>query len=503
MRLHRDFALASPIAALLMLALLTPAASALNEFQRIKANDAAMNDNFGIAAAIDGGVAIIGSWKDDDTAEGSGSAYMFRNPGTGVWSQLDKLNAADAAMNDNFGASVAIGSNTAVIGAPFDDGRGSAYIFRDDGTGNWSQLDKLLAGDGALNDQFGVSVAISGNTAVVGANFDNGKIGSAYVFRDIGSGDWQQVTRLSSNDGTAGDEFGNSVAISGNTILVGAHFESNAGGPVAGAVYVFQDNGVAWIQVDKLMASDGSLSKQFGTSVALSSNSAIIGAIGDSTSGLQSGAAYVFLRDGLFAWHQIDKLTASDAAAFDQFGASVALSGTTAVVGASRDGDGGADAGSAYLFRDNGTGNWNQVAKLRASDVQAGDTLGSAVGISGNTALVGAPLANMTTDSGAAYLYAVVAGLAGDYNANGRVDASDYVVWRNSQGQVGSSLPADGNGDGAVNQADYQLWRENYGLGVPAIAAGSAASVPEPATAALLCLAAGLLACRRQALPRL
>ena len=152
-------------------------ALALTEFQRIKANDKADNDNFGISVGISGGLAVVGSWKDDDVAENAGSAYIFRNPGSGTWSQFDKLIASDAAKDDNFGSAVAIGGNTAVVGAPFDDGRGSAYIFRDNGSGDWMQLDKLLASDGAAADQFGVSVAVSGNTAVVGAIKGNGGTG--------------------------------------------------------------------------------------------------------------------------------------------------------------------------------------------------------------------------------------------------------------------------------------------------------------------------------------
>src|SRR5262245_59549781 len=145
--------------------LLSPAALALNEFQKVKASDAAASDSFGNSLGISGAFAIVGSWNDDDTAENSGSAYVFRNPGSGTWFQHQKLHASDAAMGDNFGASVSISGSVAVVGAPFDDNRGSAYVYRDNGAGNWSQIDKLLANDGAAEDSFGFSVAVSGNTA--------------------------------------------------------------------------------------------------------------------------------------------------------------------------------------------------------------------------------------------------------------------------------------------------------------------------------------------------
>jgi hypothetical protein len=480
-----------PVCAIGLLLLFAPQSFAINEFQSITAADAADNDNFGFSVGMSGNTAILGAYRDNDGGVNAGSAYIFRNPGSGVWSQLDKLVATDAAANDNFGTSVAIAGNTAVIGAPFDNtGRGAAYIFRDNGAGDWTQLDKLLAGDPAIGDTLGLSVAISGNTAIVGAPGKGGSAGAAYVFRDNGAGDWQQITKLTANDGVGGDEFGFSVALSGNTALVGARFDSTPALGAAGAVYVFQDNGGNnWPQVTKLLPSDPTTSKQFGTSVAFTSNTAVIGAIGDNTNGILSGAAYIFQRDASQVWQQKEKLTASDAATEDEFGYSVGIDGNTVVVGAWQDDDPEIGSGSAYLFRTDSLGSWNQVAKLRASDQEQGDAFGSASAISGGVSLVGASLANNGTDSGAGYLYNVPNVLAGDFNGNGRVDAADIVVWRNTLNQIGAGLPADGNGDGVVNQADRALWRRNFGLSAAAAVSGSTALVPEPSTAALLALA--------------
>ena len=391
--------------------------------------------------------------------------------------------------------------------------------------------------------------------AVIGARKHNGSVGAAYVFRDNGASDWQQIGKLTPNDSAALSEFGTSVAISGNTILVGAPFNSNAPFAADGAVYVFHDNGSGiWNPAGKLLPSDGAINKQFGTAVAFSSNTAVIGAINDNTTAGNAGAAYVFQRDGLLAWHQIDKLTASDAMPSDRLGTTVALSGNTAVVGTNQ--IVGA-TGTAYVFRDNGVGNWQQVGKLWASDAQADSSFGEAVSISGTTAFVGAALANNNpniTDSGTGYFYAlpnslagdynknlvveasdyvfwrnqvnqsgaglaadgngdgtvnqadyllwrenfgIVAGVVGDYNKNGLVDTADYVVWRNQENQSGPGLAADGNGDGVVNQADYLLWRQNFGLSSSTSAGESITGAPEPTTAALLWFAAGLLGCRR------
>jgi hypothetical protein len=192
-------------------------------------------------------------------------------------------------------------------------------------------------------------------------------------------------------------------------------------------------------------------------------------------------------------WQEVQKLVASDAADGDLFGASVAINEGNAIVGAFEDGNGGPAVGSAYFFKENALGSWHQVSKLEASDSAAGNALGLSVAIADGIGLAGAPLSN-TGDAGAAYLFNAPTGLSGDYNDDGQVDAADFVVWRESVGQTGSDLPADGNGDGVVNEDDNALWRANFGLaaaGNPAPLQSSA--VPEPATAALL-LAAWLAA---------
>ena len=472
---------------------------ALPEFQKLVAADAAANDNFGYSVGISGSTAIIGAWKDDRPAapgDNTGSAHIYRDNGSGHWTNIDKLLASDGQPGNSFGSAVAIDGNTAVIGALLKGGMGGAYIFNDDGAGDWGEIAILEADDGAAGDELGYSAAISGNTAIVGAWKHNSAAGAAYVFRDNGLGEWTQIGKLVADDATAGDHFGVSVAISGSTAMVGAYFDSNMAGPVTGAVYVFEDNGTSWTQVDKLLASDASAGNQFGSSVALSGGTAVIGALGDSTNGGFAGAAYIFQRDASMMWQEVDKLTAADAAPNDQFGISVGISETTAIIGAYQDDDAGLSSGSAYLFRETTPGNWDQVEKLAATDAEAGDALGYSVAISGGVGIVGAALNNSAdTDAGAAYLFNAVR-IAGDYNRNGYVDAADYALWRKTFGQSGANLPADGNGDNIVNQDDYQLWRANFGnsvfAGAAAAATLSAVAVPEPGTAAMLLLAASL-----------
>jgi hypothetical protein len=480
------------------------AALALNEFQRLTPNDPAINDNFGYSVGLSGNTAIIGAWQDDRGAmvgDDAGSAYIFLNNGTGSWTELDKLTASDADMTDQFGSAVAIDGQTAVIGAMLKGEVGGAYIFRDNGAGDWQQVDILAGSDTTMGADFGASVAIAGNTAIVGAWQNDLGRGAAYVFRDNGAGDWAQVAKLTANDAMPGDQFGASVAISGNTALVGANFESNMAGPLVGAVYVFEESGGTWSQVDKLVASDAHLAEHFGRSVAISGDMAVIGATGDATGGLaDAGAAYVFRRDAATGWEEIQKLRASDPAASDLFGYAVDISGDTVIIGAYQDDDGGLTSGSAYFFKENSLGSWHQVAKLAASDDAAGDAFGFSVAASGTVGLVGTPLSNTTgIDAGAAYLFNVPAAIPGDFNLDGQVDAADFVVWRNAAGETGSGIAGDGNGDGTVNDADYQLWRANFGLTAPAgPAALQGAAVPEPATIMLLKFAIALLIPRRQ-----
>lgn len=463
----------------------SPTAHALDEFLRLKASDAANNDGFGYSTSIDGTAAIIGAWKDDDAGADAGSAYLFHSPNANSWTQFDKITASDGSAGDAFGSSVSISGSQAVIGAPLDGGAGSAYIFRNNGTG-YSEVDKLVASDGASGDQFGYSVAIFGNTAVVGAWMDDSGKGSAYLFRDNGAGVWNQIDKITPLDPSASKRFGYSVAIYGNQAVIGAPFDGE-GAALGGAAYIFQDDGMGnWNQVDKLLADDASVGAQLGTSVGISTANGgpivIAGASGDGSNGVLAGAAYLFSASGT-DWQQIEKLTASDAAAGDRFGHSVAIDGETAVASAYQ--KSGA-TGAAYMYRQS-EGIWSQVAKLVASDGALGDALGYSSSVSGEITLLGAPLRDGGTDSGAAYLFRQPTGQQGDYNHDNIVNSADYTVWRDSLGSSGAALAADGNGDGVVNQADYGIWKLRFGETSDAVAGATLGSaVPEPSSLALL-----------------
>jgi hypothetical protein len=366
---------------------------------KLTADDGVNNDQFGNSVAISGNTAIIGAYRDDDKGGDSGSAYIFENV-DGSWNQVQKLTAIDGSNNDCFGYSVAISGNTAIVGAFFDVDNGfnsgSAYIF-ENVDGSWNQVQKITASDGAEYGYFGGSVAISGNTAIVGANGHDLYKGSAYIFGKDVDGSWNQVEKLTASDGADLDKFGKSVAISGNTAIVGAYGDDDKGDD-SGSAYIFENIDGSWNQVQKITADDGTDFNQFGYSVAISGNTAIVGA---DAYDLYKGSAYIFGKDVDGSWNQVQKLTASDGDHDDYFGHSVAISGNTAIVGVYGDDN----KGSAYIF-ENVDGSWNQVQKITASDGDDSDYFGKSVAISGNTAIVGAYYDDDKGDrSGSAYIF--------------------------------------------------------------------------------------------------
>jgi hypothetical protein len=228
-------------------------------------------------------------------------------------------------------------------------------------------------------------VGINGSTVVVGAYSKNSGTGAAYVFGRSGTV-WSQQAELIASDGAAGDEFGLSAAIYGSTVVIGAPYKSSS----VGAAYVFGGSGTTWSQQAELTSATGDV---FGYAVAVYGSTVVVGSYAENS---ETGAAYVFVRSGT-AWSQQAKLTASDAAAIDEFGASVALYGSTVVIGAPNKNNG---VGAAYLFERSGTA-WSQQAEVTASDASTGNeyAFGTSVAIYGSTALIGAP-------SGAAYMFA-------------------------------------------------------------------------------------------------
>jgi len=292
-----------------------------------------------------------------------------------------QIAASDPGIGDNFGSAVAISGDTAVVGVPSDDlpagsDAGSAYVFVRSGA-SWSEQQKLTASSPGFFHLFGSSVAIDGDTIAVGAPNDAGsEKGAIYVFVRSGT-TWSEQQRLIASDGKANDSLGSAVAVRGDTIVAGAGGDDHtAPGTDEGSAYVFVRSGTTWSEQAKLVASDAGSEDYFGLAVALAGDTALIGASGDdhvNNSNDNEGSAYVFVRSGT-TWGEQQKLTASDAGQYDAFGGSVAVSGDTALVGASNGDRDLMDVGSAYVFARSGT-TWSEALQLSTLVLVAGDPL--------------------------------------------------------------------------------------------------------------------------------
>ena len=384
-------------------------------------SEISQDNNFGYSVAIDENVAIVGArYVDVNDQLDAGTAYIFRKTNN-QWVQEAILTADDGQANDYFGYTVAVDDNTAVVGAYGDDENGNiagaAYVFAKEGD-QWVQKNKLYApaGEAHAFDLFGYSVGVSGNRIIVGASTADGVVenaGAAYIFNYDGS-NWVFGQEINSGvDALAYDHFGTFVAIDGNYLIVGAEQDDDAkicsdSGCDAGAAYIFNYDGVNWVQQSQLIANDAAVFDLFGVSVDISGDAAIVGAFAENSF---KGAAYVFRRNGN-QWNQETKLTLQNGAISDSFGYSVGISQDQVIVGSyGRETAGVQNAGAAYIYlRDAISGEWNQetafpVNNLPILGIQ--DNFGFSVGISQDQAIVGAPFSNPDgiSDAGASYVF--------------------------------------------------------------------------------------------------
>lgn len=384
----------------LFLSISVSAAGPIFEEAKLIASDFTSEGTWGVSVDIDGNTAVVGAPIER-------AAYVYTRSGT-TWTQEAKLGPRGHPSADYFGWAVAVDGDTVAVGAFHDKGsQGSVYVFTSTKNG-WVQQAKLTASDGTADDFFGFSVALDGDTLVVGAssdsvNFDNQ--GSAYVFTRSGK-KWTEEAKLVASDPAYLDLFGSSVAVDGDTALVGAFRDTVTFGG-QGSAYVFTRSGTSWSQEAKLAASDGGFLDFFGVSVALQEDTAVVGASNHNVgSNVDQGAAYVFTRVGT-AWSQEAKLTALAGAAGDDFGLSVAVEGDTAVIGAWFHDVGTAlDQGAVYVFTRSGA-TWTEQPEVSPTDGAAGDVFGRSVAIDSGTVVASAPGADLegAPEQGAAYVF--------------------------------------------------------------------------------------------------
>jgi len=470
-------------------------------------------DLFGGSVAVSGDTVVVGAVLEDssttgvdsipnESAPGSGAAYVFVRSGS-TWTQQAYLKAGNTGANDAFGGSVDISGDTIVVGAWLEDSStigvnstpdnafadsGAAYVFVRTGT-TWTQQAYLKASNTGAGDFFGARARVSGDTIVVGADSEDGSAtgvngfynegasgaGAAYVFARSGT-TWTQQAYLKASNTGAGDSFGNYVAVSGDTVVVGAYAEDSSSTGVdstpdesatsSGAAYVFARSGSTWSQQAYLKASNTGPVDVFGLAVAVSGDTVVVGARGEDSgtsgvnstpneSGADSGAAYVFVRSGS-TWTQQAYLKAGNPGVTDTFGDAVAVSGDLVVVGAPLEDSGtsgvnsspdeaAASSGAAYVFTRSAS-TWTQQAYLKASNPGPNDTFGSAVSASGDTVVVGARYegsgttgVNSTPDESAAQ-----AGAAYTFSGFGVPEIS----------VAGNSLDI-GDGDSTPDSADH------------------------------------------------
>ena len=444
------------------------------EINKLIPKDREGYENFGYSVGISGEYAVIGANVDDKDAKGdnpisdAGSAYIFKKQKDGKWKEVQKIVASDRANGDNFGWSVAINNNRIVVGAIYHDkdlqgndhspSSGAAYIFELGDDGVWVQKQKLVANPIEGQILFGHSVAIDGNTIAVGcpwyAKDATGKpetnlngAGAVFVFDKTG-GTWVQsqiLTPSIRNINNLGDDLGWSVAICGDLIIAGAwgvDFDEKGEGTrmeASGAAYIFERSGGKWKEVQKIVASDRAAHDQFGYSVAISGDNAIIGAwnkteTADPDSRPFTGNAYIFsrksppnrvLNDGRVIllpesdgkWRQVLKINPEDRRPDDYLGWSVSMSGDYAIVSAKKQDTDSLDnmindGGAVYVFYQDKNGKWSQTGKLATFDRSQLDNFGHAVAISGCDIIGGTIVdqeddndANALTSAGSAYIF--------------------------------------------------------------------------------------------------
>lgn len=336
----------------------------ISEYFPVVDTAGAANDYFGISVSLSGNYAIAGSVGDDVGANvDQGSACIYQWNGDG-WVLMQKITDATGAANDGFGISVSISGNYAIVGAASDDiagnaNQGSASIYQWNGS-NWVLMQKITDATGGANDNFGISVSISGNYAIIGAAGDdvgaNADQGSTSIYQWNGS-NWILMQKITDATGAANDLFGISVSISGNYAIAGAGDDNIGGSMFQGSASIYQWTGDNWALMQKITDATGAANDGFGRSVSISGNYAIIGAIGDDVgANADQGSAGIYQWNGS-NWILMQKITDANGAALDAFGCSVSISGNYAIVGSYGDDIGTNNLqGSATIYQRVGLG---------------------------------------------------------------------------------------------------------------------------------------------------
>lgn len=421
-----------------------------NEANKIVGSDRMAIDWNGYHVSINGTYAVTGSWKQDADELGNnlmneaGAAYLIESDGAN-WSEVQKIVPSDRTAMDAFGFSVAINGSTALIGAnrerdggsgdPSLTNAGSAYFYERDSGGNWLEGQKIAPSDRNTGDYFGTALGLTEDYALVSSYHNDWDVsggaelseaGAAFFFKRNISGVWEETQKVVASDRAAFDEYGGAVAIRGNRAIIGARWkETDASGsnPLVGAggAYIYErDGGGVWNEAGILIAPDREQFDNLGWSVSIEGDYAVAGAYReeDDENGnnnlLYAGSAYIFKRNSGGVWEFVQKIVPSDRDAGDQFGISVALSGSYLLVGAHKDDINNIEqmAGAAYIFKLNSSGVWEEHQKIVSSDRAEEDSFAYSVAMDGQYLICGAYLededaagGNTIDEAGSVYIF--------------------------------------------------------------------------------------------------
>lgn len=356
---------------------------------RIDPSDGYRSDQFGATVDISDGRCVAGAPRDVIAVTGEGSAYVFELQPDGAWQEVAKLIASDHERDDYFGTSVAVSGDTIAVGSYRDDDggdrTGSVYIYDRSPGGVWSETTKLHASDAAPLDEFGYAVDLEGDTLVAGAI----KADAAYVFERDGTGTWTE-TAILTYAGSSADGFARAVATDGEAVLIGEFAGDDCMGG-SGSTHVFEKDGTgSWMHVARLNAQDCSGPDHFGWSVEVNGDLAVVGAPSDDAPLMDSGSAYVFERQPDGVWQQVQKLVASNGSQSGSFGESVDTNGQHVFVGA----PGAGDDGAIYVYKTGATGEWFELPHLQQEISNPDGRIGSAVAVDGGSLLAGVASGN-------------------------------------------------------------------------------------------------------------
>ncbi len=379
--------------------------------QQVFASDRQGGDAFGVDVALAGDILVVGADKEDAGGTDAGAAYVYARSGS-TWTEQAKLTAFDNSANDRYGAAVAVSGETVAIGSLLDDdlggASGSVYVYTRSGT-VWSLEQKLFASDGAPGDTFGFDLVLQDDRLVVSSPQDDdagNASGSVYVFDRTGTV-WTETAKVTASDASIFDMFGESLDLSGTSMVVGASGVNRGLGADQGAVYVFVDAGTAWIEQQKITAADGAMGYFFGSAVAIDGDRIAVGSDGHALAGFSAGAVYLYERDMFGFWAQTDFFTPLTVGFGDMAGERVDLDGDFVVFSARGDDDTATDAGAVFVYQKEGPV-WIEMLKILDSGGANSDDFGSAVALDELSIAIGANRDDEPGgDTGSAFVYTI------------------------------------------------------------------------------------------------